>query len=256
MVTKLRHNGCYVISGAAGLIGKAIVKDIIARGGTVMAIDVNANGLDELSAQFPSDLLSAHVMDSADTEQLSIAFDSAEKKLGKITGAVHAAYPRSEEWGAKFGTLKKEHLETDLTNQMGGAILFSQAIIDRFCENGGGALVHISSIQGAFAPKFEHYEGTKMSSPIEYSAIKAGVINMTRYLAKLYGPQKIRVNCVSPGGILAGQSKQFLDKYNNSCFTKGMLEPEDITGAVAFLLSSDSRYINGQNIIVDDGWSL
>ena len=95
-----------------------------------------------------------------------------------------------------------------------------------------------------------------MSSPIEYSAIKAGVINMTRYLAKLYGPQKIRVNCVSPGGILAGQSKQFLDKYNNSCFTKGMLEPEDITGAVAFLLSSDSRYINGQNIIVDDGWSL
>ena len=77
----------------------------------------------------------------------------------------------------------------------------------------GGNLIHISSIQGISAPKFEHYEGTNMSSPIEYSAIKSGVIAITKWLAKKYKNMNIRVNCVSPGGILDNQPIKFLEKY-------------------------------------------
>ena len=95
-----------------------------------------------------------------------------------------------------------------------------------------------------------------MISPIEYSAIKSGIISITKWLAKYYKKNNIRVNCISPGGIFDGQDKIFLDNYNAECNSKGMLDPEDIVGTIIFLISSDAKYINGQNIVVDDGWSL
>ena len=95
-----------------------------------------------------------------------------------------------------------------------------------------------------------------MVSPIEYSAIKSGVISITKYLAKYLKNSNIRVNCISPGGIIDGQPKSFIEKYKDSCLSKGMLDSYDISGALIFLLSNKSSYINGQNIIVDDGWSL
>ena len=70
-----------------------------------------------------------------------------------------------------------------------------------FLRQGGGDLVHVSSVQGVQAPKFDHYEGTQMSSPIEYAAIKSGIISITRWLAKYHANKGIRVNCVSPGGF-------------------------------------------------------
>lgn len=95
-----------------------------------------------------------------------------------------------------------------------------------------------------------------MTSPIEYSAVKSGIISITKYLAKLYKKNNIRINCISPGGIIDGQPKKFLKNYLKSTGTKGMLEPEDLNSAISFLLSDDSRYVNGQNIVIDDGWSL
>jgi len=110
--------------------------------------------------------------------------------------------------------------------------------------------------KGVSPPKFDHYEGTNMTSPIEYSAIKSGVISITRWLSKYYKNKNIRVNCISPGGILDGQDKIFLEKYKESCNSKGMLDPKDISGSLLFLISDNSKYINGQNIIIDDGWTL
>ena len=95
-----------------------------------------------------------------------------------------------------------------------------------------------------------------MNSPIEYSASKAGIISITKYLAKAFGKKNIRANCISPGGIKVNQPKSFQRKYRKSCLTKGLLNPKDICGTVEFLLSDQSRYINGQNFIIDDGWSL
>ena len=116
--------------------------------------------------------------------------------------------------------------------------------------------MHISSIQGICAPKFEHYKGTAMTSPIEYAAIKAGVIAITRWLAKYHSCQGIRVNCVSPGGILGAQPADFLLRYRDSCTNIGMLSPEQVASAILFILSPAAGAVNGQNIVVDDGWSL
>ena len=123
-------------------------------------------------------------------------------------------------------------------------------------KQGYGNLLHISSIQGISAPKFEHYKGTSMISPIEYSAIKAGIISITHYLSKYCKRENIRVNCISPGGIFDNQPDSFVKNYNESCQNKGMLDAEDLIGTLLFLLSKQSEFITGQNIIVDDGWSL
>ena len=66
----------------------------------------------------------------------------------------------------------------------------------------------------------------------------------------------LRVNAISPGGIKDSQEKKFIDKYKRHCNSKGLLSPGDINGLVNFLLSEESKYINGQNITIDDGWSL
>lgn len=250
------NNLIVAISGGAGRLGSAFSKAVVENGGKIIIGDINS----EIGHQLVSDLGENDTLffDGNLTEPNTVnkMIEKGKEKFGKIDAAVHCAYPVSEQWGTRFEDLKPGGIREDLFNQLGGAILFSQQVIKYFREQGHGNLVHISSIQGVSAPKFEHYEGSDMVSPIEYSAIKSGIISITRYLAKYCKNQNIRVNCISPGGILGNQPDSFLTKYKSSCQSKGMLDAEDVTGALIFLLSNHSKFINGQNIIVDDGWSL
>ena len=75
-------------------------------------------------------------------------------------------------------------------------------------------------------------------------------------MAKYSKNSNIRFNSISPGGILNNQPKQFLNKYKKDCINKGMLNPQDLISAFIFLIDDNSKFINGQNIIIDDGWSL
>ena len=107
-------------------------------------------------------------------------------KFGKINSAVHCSYPTSRGWGTKFENLKEKYLYEDIQKQLGGTLIFSQRIIKYFLKIKEGNLILVSSIQGIQSPKFDHYNNLNMSSPIEYSAIKAGVISITKYLSKYY----------------------------------------------------------------------
>lgn len=244
------------ITGGAGLIGSAFARAIVQQGGSVVVGDVTEGRGRTLAAELGDDKALFVRVDSRSPESVAHFIEAGVSRFGRIDAAVHSAYPRSSQWGTRFEELQPEGLAEDLQGQLGGAILFSQRIIAHFRAQGGGTLVHVSSIQGVAAPKFEHYEGTSMVSPIEYSAIKAGIIAITRYLAKYCKGENIRVNCISPGGILDKQPKSFLDRYRSACTSKGMLDAQDLTGALVFLLSEQSRCVNGQNLIVDDGWML
>lgn len=134
---------------------------------------------------------------------------------GGLDAVVHSAYPHTKSWGTPFEELDEDEVAENLRLQLGGAIMVSQRAANHLRKEGGGHLVHVGSIQGIAAPKFEHYEGTDMTSPVEYTAVKHGIVGLTKYLAKYLSGTGIRVNCISPGGIE-----------------------------------------NGQNIVVDDGWSL
>jgi NAD(P)-dependent dehydrogenase (short-subunit alcohol dehydrogenase family) len=95
-----------------------------------------------------------------------------------------------------------------------------------------------------------------MTTPVEYAAIKSAVIHLTQYFAAYFKKDGIRCNSLSPGGILDRQPDSFLTAYAAHCGTKGMLDPADILGALLFLLSDASRYMTGQNLVVDDGFTL
>jgi len=106
------------------------------------------------------------------------------------------------------------------------------------------------------APRFEVYADTPMTMPVEYAAIKSSIIHLTRYFAQYFKGCGIRCNAISPGGILDRQPESFLEAYKSHCAEKGMLDAGDMCGPLIFLLSDDAKFINGQNLIVDDGFSL
>ena len=118
-----------------------------------------------------------------------------------------------------------------------------------------GSLVNIASIYGMVGNDFTLYEGTNLTSPVAYSAIKGGLINLNRYFASYFGKYNVRSNCVSPGGIYNNQNPDFVKRYNKKVPMKRMGEATDISPIVSFLLSDSAKYITGQNIAVDGGWT-
>ena len=119
-----------------------------------------------------------------------------------------------------------------------------------------GVIVNMGSQYGFAAPRFEIYNGTDITMPVEYSAIKGGIINLTRYLASYLGKYNIRVNAISPGGVFNNQPKSFVKKYQQRVLLgKRMASVNDLAGVLVFLLSDASGYITGQNIVVDGGWT-
>ena len=245
-----------LVTGACGLLGQQIVREIIGQNGCVLATDTDTDKAKSLFQALPSEQIQFEPMDITDAESVVRAIERSIKQFGAVDACVNAAYPRTAKWGTTFENLEMEDLQENLKLQLGGAIILSQQMMKHYVARGHGNFIHLSSIMGVVAPKFENYEGTSMTSPIEYTAVKSGIISLTSWLAKYYKNKNIRVNCVSPGGILDQQPQSFLEKYRNSCTSKGMLDPTDVAGTVLFLLSNQSKYINGQNIVVDDGWSL
>lgn len=117
-----------------------------------------------------------------------------------------------------------------------------------------GVVINIASIYGVIAPDFRIYDHTEIpDSPIEYTATKSAVIGITKYLAVELAPKGIRVNCISPGGIENGHSEAFKSNYSARTPMGRMAQPDEMNGALIFLASDASRYMTGQNIIVDGG---
>ena len=122
-------------------------------------------------------------------------------------------------------------------------------------EKGTGSIINMASVYGIVGPDFTVYEDTSMTMPAAYSAIKGGIVNFSRYLASYLGPNNIRVNTVSPGGIFDSQNPTFVANYNKKVPMRRMGQPKDIAPVISFLLSEDASYITGQNIAVDGGWT-
>lgn len=117
------------------------------------------------------------------------------------------------------------------------------------------SVINIASIYGFTAPKFKIYKNSKFSSPIGYSVSKGGLIQLTKWFASFLSP-KIRVNCISPGGILRKQNKNFIKNYSNETLLKRMATEDDVIGGIVFFASESSQYITGHNLIIDGGWSI
>ena len=249
-----------VITGGAGLIGQEFAKAVMSQGGIAVIADIDEERIQytvkELAQKFPSGKIDAFKLNVISKDSLQECINYVDRKYKKIDALINNAYPRNENYGRHFFDVEYDDFVENLGMNLGGCIIPSQLFSLYFQKQGYGNIINISSIYGVIAPKFEIYDNTEMTMPVEYAAIKSGMLHLTKYMAKYFKGKNIRVNAISPGGILDSQPREFLSEYNQQCSTKGMLDPKDLNGVLIFLLSDMSSYINGQNIIIDDGFTL
>lgn len=249
-----------VVTGGAGALGRGFVAAIARQGGTAIAADVNIEAArqvaDEWQAQPGGGSIVAAELDITSKDSVRALIGSLQERFGRIDAVVNNAYPRNKNYGRRLEEVTYEDFCSNVDSHLGGYFLVAQQFCMAFKAQGHGNLINMSSIYGSMAPRFEVYEGTPMTMPVEYAAIKSAVVHLTKYFAQYFKGTGIRVNCLSPGGILANQPSDFLNVYNAHCASKGMLSPEDVVGALLFLLSDESRFITGQNLFVDDGFSI
>lgn len=253
-------NQVVVITGGAGLIGKGVAKATIENGGIAVIADIDPLSGEKAVSEINSQRCFFVKLDVTDRANITQAIQQIHDQYGRIDTLINNAYPRTASWGKNdFYHFDFEDFCENLRLQLGGYVLTSQCFTQYFKKQGYGNIISMSSIMGVYAPKFENYEGTDMDSVIDYSIIKAGINHMTRWMAKYLANTGIRVNAIAPGGIYNAQFPQpqsFLEKYRKCCTSKGMLDPQDLIGSVVFLASDWSKYINGQILVVDDGWGL
>jgi NAD(P)-dependent dehydrogenase (short-subunit alcohol dehydrogenase family) len=254
------QNNVIVVTGGAGLIGQGFVRAIIENGGIAIIADidiVNANKIkSQILKQYEAANIYAISLDINDKKSIKSVIDNIHQKYGQIDALINNAYPKNKNLGNHFFDVEYGDFCENINTHLGGYFLTSQQFIKYFIEQGRGNIINMSSIYGVIAPKFEIYDGTKMDTPVEYALIKSALVHLTKYMAKYCKGENIRINAMSPGGILDEQDKVFLDNYNSRCLNKGMLDSHDLNGTLIYLLSDMSKYINGQNIVIDDGFTL
>lgn len=235
-----------VITGGQGFLGAQFVQYIRKAGGTAICADINC----------PLTLENHECYIDITSESSIVDFiDKVVDKYEKIDGWVNNAYPRTKDWGLKFEDIPYKSWKKNVDMHLNGYFLCSQKILAQMKTQQSGCLINIASIYGVVGPDFSIYKDTGMTMPAAYAAIKGGIVNLSRYLASYYGEHKIRVNCISPGGIFDYQPQKFVDSYSKKVPLRRMGLPDDIAPIVSFLCSSEASYITGQNIIIDGGWT-
>ena len=235
-----------IVTGGSGLIGKEIVRSVRTYGGIAINAEI---GIETNLA------LHNVKCDITDDNSIQKTIDLIINKYGKIDGLVNNAYPRTKDWGVKFEDIPTESWKKNVDFQLNSYFIFCQKVLVQMKKQKSGSIVNIASQYGLVAPDFTVYEGTEMTSPAAYTAIKGGIINFTRYIASYFGKYGIRANCVSPGGVFDNQNPIFVKNYVHKVPMKRMGKPSEMADPVSFLLSDSAAYITGHNLIVDGGWT-
>ena len=241
-----------LVTGGCGLIGRELAQALKEFGATVSVADRNEMKSDN---EIKDSEIKFIDIDIAVESSIREAIAELIQHYGRIDILVNSAYPRTHDWGLKFEKIPFDSWRTNVDSHLGGYFLCSQIVADQMKKQGGGVIINMASIYGVVAPDFSLYEGTEMTMPAAYSAIKGGIIAITKYIATYYGKYNVRANTISPGGIFDGQPATFVERYSQKTPLGRMGMPHEIVGATIFLASDASSYVTGQNLIIDGGWT-
>jgi NAD(P)-dependent dehydrogenase (short-subunit alcohol dehydrogenase family) len=252
-----------VVTGALGKLGPIFVTSLARAGARVVGVDLNDEGADELEGHAAAAggsfrMALANVTDRQSLLEVARASDAAGASvlvngagIDQPPGAGAARYAIEEAPSEDFrATLDVNLLGTFHAIQVFGAPMRAAR---------RGSIVNVGSLYASVAPEpsfYDHLPGEPpFLKPPAYGASKAAVLSLTRYFARLWGPDGVRVNALSPGGVAAGQDDEFVRKYCARVPLGRMAEPADLTGPLVFLASDASRYVTGHELRVDGGFT-
>jgi len=243
-----------LVSGGAGIVGKYLVRGLAEAGATVIVASRSFASCEVVAAEMQAEDLAVFAERCDFTSELEIK--ALRQRL--LARYVHVdvlfnnAVARS---GGELMDTKVEEWESVMALNSTGLFLSCQLFGEAMMERKSGSIVNVASIYGMVGPDFSLYEGTSVRNSVSYAYAKGGMINLTRYLASFLAPHGVRVNTLSPGGVLAGQPERFIENYNKRVPMGRLANGSDLQGAAVFLASDASAYITGQNIAVDGGWT-
>jgi NAD(P)-dependent dehydrogenase (short-subunit alcohol dehydrogenase family) len=250
-----------IVTGGAGHLGLALGEALSEFGAHVVVVD-----LAHANAEKRALALAAHGgvetmglgVDLADPAQADTVVERTLRRFGRLDILVHNAALTGSGglpgYAVPFPDQTLEAWDAALRINLSAAFLLARAARSALAASGHGVIVNIASIYGVLGPDLGLYEGTTMGNPAAYGASKAGLLQLTRYLATALAPS-IRVNAISPGGLERGQPPEFQARYRARAPLGRMGREEDMKGAMIFLASDASAYVTGQNLMVDGGWS-
>ncbi len=250
-----------IITGGAGLLGSAFSKACAKSKANLIVVDIDEKKGNQLVETLKKETINDSIIfqkcDITNSSDIQILIDKIYGEFGRIDALVNNAYPRNKNYGKVFEDVDYKDFCENVNMHLGGYFLMMQHVAKVMMKQNYGTIINMASIYGFAAPRFEIYEGTKMTVPVEYAAIKGAIINLTRYLASYLGRYNIRVNAISPGGVYDKQPENFVKSYSKKVVLGNrMADVDDLTNVLTFLLSDSSKYITGQNYVVDGGWSL
>jgi NAD(P)-dependent dehydrogenase (short-subunit alcohol dehydrogenase family) len=253
-----------VVTGGTGLLGSAYCETLAKQGAHVVVADLAASKPQELAAKIAKEYgvktlgIDCDVGNEADVIAL---FLQTLEKLGQVNGVMNNAAATGEHLmrsGAVFSPFEEYPLavwDAVMKVNLTGVFLVAREGGKAMLKSGGGSLVNVSSTYGVVGPDHRIYEGMKFKSFPGYSAAKAGVHGLTRWLATYWGDKGIRVNTLVPGGVENNHDPVFVQRYSDRTPLRRMAKREDMVGMVVYLMSDNSAYTTGQQYFVDGGWT-
>ncbi len=251
-----------LITGAAGGLGRMMAETLAELGADLVLVDrpgTDFQSLSEaLSLRWGTKVRGRHCDLEHQTQRAALIDwirSSGEGLNILVNNAAFVGASDLKGWAVPFENQTVETWRRALEVNLTAVFETCQALTPLLKVAEGASIVNISSIYGEYGPDWRLYEGTNMSNPAAYAVSKGGLIQLTRWLATTLVPH-VRVNAISPGGVLRGQPEAFVSRYKDKTPLGRMATEDDFRGAIAYLASDLSAYVTGQNISVDGGWGV
>lgn len=242
-----------LVTGGAGQYGKSITEGLCEAGGTVIIASRNWEAIEKAVEDFRTKGFDVHGMqlDQADQASVRNLKEQIKKDFGRLDAFVNNAVARP----MKGYDAPIEQFDESMKINATGMMELLREMTDLIIESGGGSVVNISSMMGMYAPIYSNYEGVPGMGdlPPDYCFHNAGLIMLTRFMAKKHAGKNIRFNCISPGGLFNNQPARFVEQYCQKVPLGRMANNDDIKGLIVLLTSDAGSYINGENILIDGG---
>ncbi len=251
-----------LITGATGGIGQEIALTIAELGGDLILVDIpNSNYelikksiLDNWSVSIKC--IDCDLEDESSRDALIREIVESNVNLDiLINNAAFVGDSNLKGWIEEFSKQSIETWNRAIEVNLTAPFHLCQAFTPLLKHSKSGSIINVASIYGVNAPDYSLYKGTSMGNPAGYSVSKGGLIQFTRWLSTTIAPD-IRVNSISPGGVWRNQPKNFVECYESKTPLERMATEEDFKGIIAYLASDMSKYVTGQNINIDGGWTV